>query len=287
MRRLVLMLVLFALACVAAPALAASYTVMVQTNQSSYVGIAQIAITGTVFPAPGPNTAVIVVVSNPNHAAVDIESDPVNAVTGSFSQLTVAGGGISCGGSPCWIAGTYLVNATWAGYGATAIGTTTFQYLPNSPASTSVSCAPASFAVGATSQCTASVSGGAGTTRDGETVAFSQTGGSGSVSFSSPATCALSGNSCSVTVTGGSPGPVTIQASYPGDAANAASSGTASVTVTQATTTTSVSCTPPSAEGANQFEVASPRPAPSTFPVGLARFRERRRASPRREGREA
>ena len=243
MRRLILILVLFALGSLATPALAAGYSVTVQTDRASYVGIAQIAISGTVSPVPGPNTAVIVVVSNPNHATVDIQDDPVNSATGSFSQVTVAGGTISCGGSPCWIAGTYLVNATWAGYGASAIMTTTFAYVPSPPASTSVSCAPASFATGATSKCTASVSGGAGTSIDGETLTFTQTGGTGSVSFPSAATCTLSGNSCSITVTGTSLGQATIQASYPGDAVNAASSGTASVTVLAATTT-SVSCTP-------------------------------------------
>ena len=171
MRRLILILVLFALGSLATPALAASYSVTVQTDRASYVGMAQIAISGTVSPAPGPNTAVIVVVSNPNHATVDIQDDPVSSATGSYNQITVAGGTISCGGSPCWIAGTYLVNATWAGYGASAIMTTTFTYAPSPPASTSVSCAPASFVIGATSQCTASVSGGAGTStrrRDGD-----------------------------------------------------------------------------------------------------------------------
>ena len=43
-------------------------------------------------------------------------------------------------------------------------------------------------------------------------------------------------------MTGGNPGGATIQASYPGDASNAASSGTVGVTVLAATTT-SVSCT--------------------------------------------
>ncbi len=238
-----MMLVLFALASIATPALGASYGVTVQTDHASYTGIAQITISGMVSPAPGPNTAVVVVVSNPDHATVDIESDPVNPTTGSFSQVTVAGGGISCGGSHCWIAGAYLVNATWGGPGVSLIATATFAYLPITPDSTSVSCAPASFAVGATSQCTASISGGSGISIDGETVTFSQTGGTGSVTFPPPATCALSGNSCSVTVTGGSPGQATIQASYPGDASNAASSATASVTVLAATTT-SVSCTP-------------------------------------------
>ena len=121
--------------------------------------------------------------------------------------------------------------------------TTTFTYAPSPPASTSVSCVPASFVVGATSQCTATVSGGAGTTLDGETLTFTQTGGSGSVSFPGAATCTLSGNGCSITVTGTSLGQAIIRASYLGDASNAASSGNTSVTVLAATAT-SVTCTP-------------------------------------------
>ncbi len=94
-----------------------------------------------------------------------------------------------------------------------------------------------------TSQCTATVSGGAGSTLDGETLTFTQTGGSGSVSFPGAATCTLSGNGCSITVTGTSLGQAIIRASYLGDASNAASSGNTSVTVLAATAT-SVTCTP-------------------------------------------
>jgi len=135
------------------------------------------------------------------------------------------------------------VNATWGGPGGSATVTTLFTYAPSPPASTSVSCVPASFVVGATSQCTATVSGGAGTTLDGETLTFTQTGGSGSVSFPGAATCTLSGNGCSITVTGTSLGQAIIRASYLGDASNAASSGNTSLTVLAATAT-SVTCTP-------------------------------------------
>src|SRR6266480_3179804 len=130
---------------------------------------------------------------------------------------------------------------------------------------TSLSCAPPSLVVmtDTTSQCTARISGAEGTV-SGETVTFSQTGGTGGASFTSSKTCRLSGTSCTVAVTGSSPGQVIFQASYAGDANNAASSGTASVSVVQGTTTTSVSCTPPLAEGAMQFEVSLSSPCTAT-----------------------
>ena len=80
-------------------------------------------------------------------------------------------------------------------------------------------------------------------------------GRGGTVTLPSPATCALSGTICQITVTGGFAGSVTIRSSYPGDSNNAASSGTASVMVSQGATTTSLSCTPPTAGGLNQFEI--------------------------------
>src|SRR6267143_2065528 len=115
-----------------------------------------------------------------------------------------------------------------------ALGSFVTPVLAAATTTTSVSCIPASLVVktDSTSQCTASVSGAAGTL-SGETVTFSEAGGTGSASFPSSETCLLSGTKCSVAVTGSSLGQVTIKASYPGDANDAASSGTASVTIIQ------------------------------------------------------
>lgn len=240
-------LVILVLGAFAAPALAGGYTVTAQSDAPSYVATARITISGTVSPAPGPNTAVIVVISDPIGIAVDIQDDPVDGSTGTFSQVTVAGGGTSCGGGSCWTAGRYFVNVTWGGRGASAVAVTTFEYSPLAPSSASVSCLPVALSVGAASQCTASVSG-AGPSMDGESVSFSQAGGTGSVSFPSPATCPLSGKSCSVAVKGISPGTVNIEVSYPGDSYYTASSANASLTVQQAKTATSVTCEPASVE---------------------------------------
>jgi hypothetical protein len=232
----VLVLVLFAVASFAVPALAASYGVTVQMNSPSYTGSQKIMINGTVSPSPGPNTAVVLTTTNPGGTVVDYQEDAVNPSTGAYN------GSIVAGGTANWIAGRYLVNATWGSSGS-ASQTTTFQYSPaGTPTTTSVSCTPAIEVVYPETQCTATVSGASGTI-SGETIAFSQTGGAGAVNFPSPATCVLSGTSCSVFSSDVTPGPVTIQASYPGDANNAASSGTANVTVPRVATSIFLACT--------------------------------------------
>jgi len=238
-KALVLVLVLLTVASFAAPALAASYSVTVRTNSPSYTGSQKIIINGTVSPTPGPNTAVVLTTTSPGGAVVDYQEDPVNPSTGAYN------GSIVAGGTATWIAGTYLVNATWGGSSGSASQTTTFQYSPigtSTTTTTSVSCTPAIVVVYPETRCTATVSGASGTI-SGETMAFSQTGGTGAVNFPSPATCAISGTSCSVFASDVTPGPVTIQASYPGDANNAASSGTASVTVPRVATSIFLACT--------------------------------------------
>jgi hypothetical protein len=114
---------------------------------------------------------------------------------------------------------------------------------------TTVSCTLASLAVGVNSSCTASINGAIFGSISGETITFTQAGGTGSVSFPSGATCNLLGISCSVTVSGRSSGPVTIHASYPGNAMISGSTGNASLMVTQSVTVTS-SCTAYLAVGA-------------------------------------
>jgi hypothetical protein len=97
---------------------------------------------------------------------------------------------------------------------------------------TAVACSPSTTVdVGSSTTCTATVTGESGPIT-GETITWSQTGGTGSVSFSPATTCSLAGSpeSCSVSVTGATAGSATIQASYPGDAGNLASSNTTTIT---------------------------------------------------------
>jgi hypothetical protein len=97
---------------------------------------------------------------------------------------------------------------------------------------TTLNCDPSTIDVGSSSSCTATVSGASGSI-SGEMISWSQSGGTGSVTFPSGSSCALSGTSCSITVMGAGVGGATVQASYPGDLNNhnIASSGTSSLTV--------------------------------------------------------
>ena len=106
---------------------------------------------------------------------------------------------------------------------------------------TKLSCSPQSFLLDGSTNCTVTVSGGSS---PGGTVAFSQSGGSGSLSFPNPATCTLSSGSCSLTMTGTSPGAPLVLASYPGDSTNLGSSGTFSIGVMAIATNTVVTCNP-------------------------------------------
>ncbi|MDA4131920.1 MAG: hypothetical protein OK454_02165, partial [Thaumarchaeota archaeon] len=150
----VLVLVLFAVASFAVPALAASYSLTIQTNSPSYTGSQKIMINGTVSPSPGPDTAVVLTTTNPGGTVVDYQEDAVNLSTGAYN------GSIVAGGTANWISGQYTVKATWGSNSGSAAQNTTFQYSPSATTTTTaVSCAPASFTAGATSSCTATVSG--------------------------------------------------------------------------------------------------------------------------------
>lgn len=152
----VLFSVLFALGAFT-PALAATYTVTVRTDAGTYSGNAQILVSGTVSPAPGTQTAVVVTVLNPNNSTVDIGEYAVNPTTGAYNGTTVAGGPMTCGGSPCWVAGTYAVNATWGGPSGTATAMTTFTYSPSS-STTSTSSSSSSSSSSASSSTASSTS---------------------------------------------------------------------------------------------------------------------------------
>jgi len=101
----------------------AATTVTVATNSNSYNGVQTVSVTGTVTPAPGAGTNVVITTRGPA-GVVDINSVPVNS--GAFSYALVTGG------STTWVSGTYTVNATWGGPGGTASATATFTYTPSS-----------------------------------------------------------------------------------------------------------------------------------------------------------
>lgn len=108
---------------------------------------------------------------------------------------------------------------------------------------TVVSC-PTSLAVGATSLCTATITGGLDPTGQ---VTFSYYSGSGWVDITTANPCSLSSGSCSIGVTGDTPGSFVFDALYAGDINNIGQDGYSdTITVTAATTVTSVSCAPKS-----------------------------------------
>jgi phosphate ABC transporter phosphate-binding protein len=141
--------------------------------------------------------------------------------------------------------GSVSITAAYSGdnYDEASSGTTSVAVTapPPGTTSTTVSCSVSSLYVDATAACTAIVAG-SGSAPTG-TITWSQSG-TGSVSFT-PSTCTLSAGSCTVTIEGVTPGSVTITASYGGDSKNAASSGTATPTVSAippGATATVVSC---------------------------------------------
>jgi hypothetical protein len=87
---------------------------------------------------------------------------------------------------------------------------------------TSVSCNPTTIAVGSSTACTATVTGSSPT----GSVSWSGSG----LSFN-PTSCTLSSGSCSTTATATAVGSLTITATYSGDANNAGSSGTTTITI--------------------------------------------------------
>ncbi len=124
-----------------------------------------------------------------------------------------------------------------------------YGVVPPATPGVAVTCSPSNTVdVGSSSTCTATLTGESGSIT-GEAITWSQTGGTGGVSFSL-ASCDLSGSpeSCSVTATGSTVGSATIQASYPGDANNLASSNTAALTVDPALLVSAPSGTPPTVD---------------------------------------
>lgn len=102
----------------------------------------------------------------------------------------------------------------------------TFAATAATPTTTSVSCQPASMTVGASTTCTVSVSNGTYTAPTGSVTLTSDTAGTGG-------TCQLASGACQVTYTPSAAGngTHTLTASYGGDAGNAGSQGTTTVTV--------------------------------------------------------
>jgi len=153
-----------------------------------------------------------------NYGAISVGAvGPVNCSGGASCYGILNTGTITdvCGGTFTAASGLYIGRAV-----ETGTCTTT---------STAVGCSPSSVAVGSSATCTATISGFAGSVT-GETVALSQSGGTGAITFSG--TCTLSsGGTCSEIGTATAPGTVVVEAAYAGYSGNKASSGNFSLNV--------------------------------------------------------
>ena len=175
-----------------------------------------------------------------------ISVQATGSLTYSYDTFTTSSGvkyscSAGCTGTALVTADTSFVFT--AGYAASVTSTTT-----------SVGCTDPDIKVGSTTPCGATVTGYT-ESMAGELVTFSQSGGAGTISFPSGDTCKLitftpstggssiTGCGAPVTVEGGSPGRVTLEASYPGDSSNPASKGTTSLTVTSALSVGALSAT--------------------------------------------
>src|SRR5438093_1959537 len=102
--------------------------------------------------------------------------------------------------------------------------------------STTLSCTPSIVVINQATSCIATVTD----------TALGPTTPTGTVTFTPGGTCILSGAgasaTCSVTITPAATGPLSISASYGGDASHATSSGATALTVNKRATTTAVSC---------------------------------------------
>src|SRR5438552_7082042 len=150
--------IVLALAIVASAAILsarAATTVSVTTDKPSYYASDTIMITGTITPAPQPNTtSAFVTVMNPNGKVVA----PSPAQVGNNGKFHYTFG---AGGTSNWISGTYTVNASWSGSVDTKPiwKTTTFAYSPlASTTTTSTTTTPSTTTTSTTKSTTSSTS---------------------------------------------------------------------------------------------------------------------------------
>lgn len=99
-----------------------TYAMTLTTDSSSYFPGQAIHVSGTITPAPGPNTGAFVRVASSGGTVVLLGEADVGATSGKFTFNATAGG------TPSWQSGTFTVNATWGAYGPLISCTRTFGY---------------------------------------------------------------------------------------------------------------------------------------------------------------
>lgn len=114
-------------------------------------------------------------------------------------------------------------------YGSDDVSLTAGGDLKLSMTTSTVSCLVSAVVNGSGTKCTASVLGSSPT----GTVTWSQTSSNGGLVSFTTSTCTLSSGSCSVNLTGTSPGKIDISVTYGGDTSNWVSSGSYNLTVSE------------------------------------------------------
>ena len=213
---------------------------------------------GTPLQTPVPHPEILAVLRDeiPAAAPVDVSCRPSPVVVGSFTLCRASVTGNRPTGKITWTAnnaGKFMrstcvlsdgscsvdyvpftagmptvINANYSGDGQNPPSEGSFSLTVTVKASrTTIICRLASPPIGLPMTCTAVVTG----YEPSGTVGWSQTGGTGRVSFASSA-CTLLNGRCSVTLTGTATGTVVVQAVYGGDADNTGSVKARSLTVT-------------------------------------------------------
>lgn len=122
-------------------AAAATFSMTLETGQAAYSGTEAIVIEGKISPPPGANTVVVIEITNFTGGIADVDEAIPDPATGVFNYTSHPGA------SPAWTTGTFNVNATWSGDGATVSQVTMFDYVApasstSASRSTSTSAAP-------------------------------------------------------------------------------------------------------------------------------------------------
>jgi hypothetical protein len=190
-------LVLATVFMLAAPVAAVTYSLTVGTDSGSYIGSSTIHITGQVSPAPGPNTGVAIRIFNPSKVLVTADEVHVNGTTGSYSDAIVAGG------SSGWVAGNYVVNATWGAYGPVVFSTASFAWSVSGTTTTTTSTTSSTSSSSATSTTSTTSTSSTSSTKSSSTTSSSSS--SPTASITSSATMPTTSASTSSSSGGGIP----------------------------------------------------------------------------------
>jgi hypothetical protein len=184
--------------------------------------------------AGSPVTCIATVMGNSPTGTITWSSNGVGTFTPSYSYCFLSSGQCSVLFTPTSsTTSPVTITATYGGDASNAPGLPgSFSFaVAKSSATTSVSCSPSPVSLGASSMCTATVTGSAPT----GTIMWAS---SGVANFSPAPICSLSGGTCSVYYTPSSSGSITITATYQGDVANGGSFGAFALSATQLTTST-------------------------------------------------